>query len=178
MRRAPVAAFFAGALLMSCTHAPDAGQLTAIDRLITATDGAALTLNELDRGRYALADSLFALQADRYAARFDDTLSRAEAQALGSQWTTLSRASELGREHERVLTEAIAAGERLRRLRNDVANGALGSGEAGPLIAQEQRLHAEVMAAVHAVMDNYRLLQQAWDRRDTVELMLSNAQAR
>lgn len=178
MRRAPVAAFITGALLMSCTHAPDAAQLTAIDRLIAATDGAALTLNELDRGRYALADSLFAQQADRYAVRFADTLSRAEAQALGSQWTALSRAADLGRDHERALAEAIAAGERLRRLRNDVAAGALQREQAEPLIAREQRLHAEVMAGVHAVMDNYRLLQQAWDRRDTVETMLANAHAR
>jgi hypothetical protein len=174
MRCTPGTALLLAVLPLACAHAPDTAQLTAVDQLITANDGAALTLNELGRQRYLLADSLLTLDSDRFAARFADTLTPPSAQALGSQWLTLRHATTMGRDHERVLGELVLAGERLRMLRADIAAGALDAGESAALIAAEQKHHTDVIGGVHAVIDNYRLLQQAWDRRDTVEQLLAN----
>lgn len=175
IRSACSAAFTASALLMACAPDPDPAQLSAVDQLITATDGALLTLNELDRNRYLRADSLFALSEERFRARLSDTLAPTAAQALGSQWIALRGAAAMGKGHERILAELSAAAERLRLLRTDLAAGAISPEGGRPLIAAEQRRHAETIAGVHAVMDNYRLLQHAWDRRDTVEALLANA---
>lgn len=169
-------AFATSALLWSCVQPPDPAQLTAMDQLITATDGALLTLNELDRGRYTLADSLFGMEESGFRARFADTLSKTEARALGNQWIALSRAGAMGTDHMRVLDELGSTAERLRSLRKDVADGAFSGKEAMPLIAEEQRRHIGLMSSVHAVMDNYRVLQQAWDRRDTVTALLAQQQ--
>lgn len=167
------AALLTGAVLQSCTQPPDPAQLTAVDQLISATDGALLTLNELDHERYVRADSLFDGEEARFTARFGDTLSRPEAKALGSQWIALSRAGSMGSDHMRTLAELASTTERLRALRNDIATGACGSDDASNYIAEEQRRHIGLMGSVHAVMDNYRLLQQAWDRRDTVTALLA-----
>lgn len=166
-------AFATSALLLSCDQPPDTAQLTAVDQLISATDGALLTLNELDQERYVRADSLFAGEEKDFAARFTDTLSPVEAKALGQQWIALSKAGGMGSDHMRTLTELAATTERLRTLRKDIADGAFNRDKAAPLIAEEQRRHIGLMGSVHAVMDNYRLLQQAWDRRDTVTALLA-----
>lgn len=174
MRSTTGSALLLAALLMACARNPDPDQLTAVDRLITATDGATLTLNELGRQRYELADSLLAQDSARFALRFQDTLEPSSAQVLGGQWLTLHHAATMGRDHERVLGELILAGERLRLLRNDIATGAVAAQQATAMIAAEQKYHAELIGGVHAVMDNYRQLQHAWDRRDTVEKLLAN----
>lgn len=174
MRSVLGAAFLLSASFLACTHAPDPAQLTAVDQLITATDGAALTLNELDRGRYGRADSLLQVHGAALTQRFGDTLRRDEARALGLQWIALTHADRMGDDHERVLADLTASGERLRLLRNDLATGAITAEHGKAAIAMEQKHHTEVINAVHSVMDNYRMLQQAWDRRDTVHVLLAN----
>ena len=168
--------FAACALFTACGQVPDPAQLTAVDQLITATDAAVLTLNELDRSRYARMDSLFAGERTRFDARFADTLGRDAAGMLGSQFILLRAAGTMGKDHERVLARLIEDSERLRWLRNDLANNALDAKEAAPLIAQEQRQHADVISGVHAVMDNYRLVQHAWDRADSVATLLADTE--
>ncbi|MCB9183291.1 MAG: hypothetical protein H6591_05185 [Flavobacteriales bacterium] len=166
-------AFATSALLWSCAQPPDPAQLTALDQLISATEGALLTLNELDQARYERADSLFREEETDFRERFSDTLSRPEAKALGNQWITLSEAADMGAGHAHALATLDATSERLRALRQDIAEGAFSTAEAQPLIAEEQRRHIGLMSSVHAVMENYRLLQQAWDRRDTVTALLA-----
>jgi hypothetical protein len=107
--------------------------------------------------------------------RFTDTLGRREAQALGNQFIALRAARAMGADHLRLQAALGTSRERLRTLRNDLASGAISTGHGAGLIAHEQRLHAVHIAATHAVMDNYRLLQKAWDRRDTVQVMLAQA---
>ncbi len=165
------------ALLVACAKAPDQHQLSAVDQLITATDGAALTLNELDRSRYEEAVSMLTSDSAAYAWRFSDTLRPEEARVLGSQWTTLRGASTMARDHERVLAELIASAERLRALRNDLLSGAMDAARAASIIADEQKHHTEVSAGVLVVIDNYRALQQAWDRRDSVNLLFADTTA-
>lgn len=165
------------ALLLACAKAPDQQQLTAVDQLITATDGAALTLNELDRSRYEEAASMLASDSAAYAWRFGNALRPDEARVLGSQWTTLRGAAAMARDHERVLAELIASAERLRALRNDILIGAMDARSAAGIIANEQERHTEVSAGVLAVIDNYRALQQAWDRRDSVRLLFADTTA-
>lgn len=166
-------AFATSALLWSCVQPPDPAQITAVDQLISATEGAILTLNELDRARYERADSLFHQEESDFLERFSDTLSRPEAKALGNQWITLSEAADMGAGHAHALDALAATDVRLRALRHDIAEGAFSSKEAQPLIAEEQRRHIGLMSSVHAVLDNYRLLQHAWDRRDTVTALLA-----
>jgi len=168
IRKPRQAAFVMCALMSACAKPPDQQQIAAVDQLITATDAASLTMNELNRARYAEADSQRSADSSLYAARFAEALRPEEARALGNQWVALNGAHAMARDHERVLIELIASAERLRALRHDIANGAFDREQAAPLIATEQQLHTEMIGGVHAVIDNYRLLQQAWDRRDTV----------
>jgi hypothetical protein len=63
--------------------------------------------------------------------------------------------------------------DRLHTLRTDLANGALAPVDARAHIAQESRTVGQLMAALDTVIDNYRAAQLAWDRRDTVERLLS-----
>ena len=169
------AAFALSALLLACTKPPDQQQIAAVDQLIAATEAASLTMNELSRARYAEADSQRAADSALYAARFAEALRPQEARALGNQWVALNGAHAMARDHERVLIELIATAERLRALRHDIATGAFDREQAAPLIATEQERHAQVIGGVHAVIDNYRLLQQAWDRRDTVAMCLAHS---
>ena len=87
----------------------------------------------------------------------------------------------MGHDHDRVLASAGDADERLRALRSDLAHGAIGTDELGPLLAQEQRSHLVLMEAVHATIDNYRALQRTWERADSAAIFLAertNATAR
>lgn len=177
IRTLPVPAFALCALVAACSQAPDPAQLTAVDQLISATDAALLTLNELDRERYLRTDSLLSEQQSGFAARFDDTLDRTAALALGSQYVVLRAAEQMGADHERVLAEIGSASERLRSLRNDLAAGAIEPKSAIALIATEQQQHAALIGAVHRVIDNYKLVQQAWDRRDSVAVLLAGMYA-
>ena len=170
-------AFASCALVVACAEAPDTAQITAVDQLISATDGAMLTLNELDRERYVRSDSLFTLQQAGFADRFNDTLDREAATALGNQFLALRTASVMGEDHVRVLDDLIASGERLRALRSQLAQGTMRRTEGANAIAAEQAHHTALIVGVHAVMDNYRVLQRAWDRRDSVANWLADAQA-
>lgn len=161
-------------MLMACEQPANPAQLGALDNLISATDAAMLTLNELDRGRYDRSDSLFASQQAAFSDRFRDTLGRDAAQALGAQFVTLRSAAVMGNEHERVLTEIAANLERLRKLREDIATGALEASQSAPYLKEEQQRHTAAIEAVHRVIDNYKLIQHAWDRRDTVDLLLAD----
>lgn len=176
IRTARQMAFASCALLLACRQAPDPAQLSAVDQLISATDAAVLTLNELDRRRYERSDSLYAGQRTAFSERFTDTLPRAAAGALGQQFITLRAAASMGAQHEHVLDQLIASSERLRNLRNDISGGALDAQQAALDIDGEQRHHASSIEAVHRVIDNYRTLQQAWDRRDSVMVLLANTQ--
>ena len=175
IRTVQFATFASCALWVSCKpQAPDPAQLTAVDQLISTTDAAMLTLNELDRGRYLRSDSLFVQQRVGFVERFRDTLDPRSAQALGDQFIALRASHEMGADHERLLDEIGTTSERLRTLRNDLANGAIKVHDAAPIIASEQKRHTLLIDAVHRVMDNYRVLQHAWDRRDTVAMLLSD----
>lgn len=173
IRTVHLATFASCALWMACRQAPDPAQLTAVDQLISATDAAVLTLNELDRGRYRRSDSLFADQQAGFASRFEDTLDRSAAKALGDQYIALRASSTMGADHERVLAEIATSSERLRTLRADLAIGAIQKEKGALLITHEQERHTALIEEVHHVIDNYRTLQQAWDRRDTVAVLLS-----
>jgi hypothetical protein len=177
IRTAYLIAFTSCALVVACAEAPDTAQITAVDQLISATDGAMLTLNELDRERYQRSDSLFTMQQASFADRFADTLGRDVAKTLGNQFLALRTASVMGEDHVRVLDDLIASGERLRALRTQLAQGTMRRAEGANAIAAEQAHHTALIVGVHAVMDNYRVLQRAWDRRDSVSNWLADAQA-
>lgn len=160
-------------LLGSCSRSPDGNRNAALDDLITATDAAMLTLNELDRGRYIRTDSLFETERPYFLRRFEDTLDRERAQLLAEQYVALRAARDMGHAHDRVLAAAVEAGERLRALRMDLAHGAIDLDELGPLLAGEQRSHLVLMEAVHVTIDNYRTLQRTWERADSAALILA-----
>lgn len=166
-------AFALSALLMACAAPPDPQQLTAVDQLISATDAASLALRELDGARYERADSIFGQQDSALRARFQDTLDGGTARPLASQWIALRHAQAMGAEHGRVLHELLTSAERLRTLRGDLAKSAIGPKEATVIIAAEQQRHTALIEGAHGVMDNYRILQRAWDRRDTVLALLA-----
>lgn len=163
-----------GALAMGCAPAkPDPAQLSTVDSLITTTAAALLTLNELDAGRYHRLDSTYEATSSTFRARFNDTLDRTSARVLGDQYLLLRGARKLGDDHLRVTTDLRSTSERLHALRNDLAQGAIAPGKAGNLIDRERTQHAALTDEVYLVIANYRAVQQAWDRRDTVEQLLS-----
>ncbi|MBL0127165.1 MAG: hypothetical protein IPP83_06825 [Flavobacteriales bacterium] len=170
------AALLLGVLVVGCAEPAQPAQLTAVDQLIFATDGATLTLNELDRERYDRSDSMFAFQQPLFTDRFTDTLNPVAAQALGSQYISLRASANMGRDHVRVLDELITTSARLRILRKRLADGTMDRNDGATAIAAEQQHHTAVIVGVHVIMDNYRQLQRAWDRRDTVNTLLALGQ--
>jgi hypothetical protein len=161
------------ALVMSCSEAvPSAAQLNTVDSLVTATDAAVLTLNELDQGRYDRMDTLFQQHQARFLERFKDTLDPNSAHVLGDQFLQLRSARQLGEDHVRVMSDIAAASERLRALRTDLANGAIDTVAAAAIITNEERRHTALLDAVRAVIANYRSVQLAWDRRVEVDSLL------
>ncbi len=174
IRTAPLFAFTSCALWAGCHQAPDPAQLTAVDQLITTTDAALLTLNELDRTRYHRSDSLYQDQRGSFAMRFRDTLDRSTAKALGDQFISLRASQEMGTAHERTSADIAASSERLRTLHTDIANGAIDKEQAASLVTGEQQRHTTLIEAVHRVIDNYRMLQLAWDRRDSVAALIAD----
>ena len=174
IRTVHLLAFASCALWAGCHQAPDPAQLTAVDQLITTTDAALLTLNELDRTRYHRSDSLFQEQRDSFAMYFHDTLDRYPAKALGDQFIALRASQEMGAAHERMIADIATSSERLRTLRTDIANAAMGKAQATSIVAAEQQRHTIMIEAVHRVIDNYRLLQLAWDRRDSVASLIAD----
>ena len=175
IRTVHLAPFASCALLVACRQAPDPAQLTAVDQLISATDAAVLTLNELDRGRYRRSDSLFRDQQAGFASLFEDTLGRHAATVLADQYIALRASAAMGSDHERLLADITSSSERLRVLRSDLSNGSIQKEKGALLIGHEQQRHTAIIEEVHHVIDNYRTLQQAWDRRDTVAVLLSEA---
>ena len=81
----------------------------------------------------------------------------------------------MGSDHERLLADITSSSERLRVLRSDLSNGSIQKEKGALLIGHEQQRHTAIIEEVHHVIDNYRTLQQAWDRRDTVAVLLSEA---
>lgn len=163
-----------GALAMGCAPAtPDPAQLSTVDSLITTTAAALFTLNELDAGRYHRLDSTYEATSSVFRARFTDTLDRNSARVLGDQYLLLRGARRLGADHLRVANDLRSTSERLHALRNDLAQGAIAPEKALDLIGRESTQHAALTDEVYLVIANYRAVQQAWDRRDTVEQLLS-----
>jgi len=167
-----------GALAMGCAPAtPDPAQLSTVDSLITTTAAALLTLNELDAGRYDRLDSTYEAANSMFRARFNDTLDRNSARVLGDQYLLLRDARKLGDDHLRVVSDLRSTRERLHALRSDLSQGAIAPIKGTDIIDRERTQHAVLTDEVYLVIANYRAVQQAWDRRDTVEQLLS-AQAR
>jgi hypothetical protein len=92
---------------------------------------------------------------------------------LGDQYLLLRGARRLGADHLRVANDLRSTSERLHALRNDLAQGAIAPEKALDLIGRESTQHAALTDEVYLVIANYRAVQQAWDRRDTVEQLLS-----
>lgn len=163
-----------GALALGCAPAPpDPAQLATVDSLITTTAAALLTLNELDAGRYARLDSLFRSADAHFRDRFNDTLDTATARLLGDQYLLLRQAGRIGDDQLRMATDLATTKERLHALRTDLAHGAIAPADARTHIDQESRTVGRLMAALDTVIGNYRAAQLAWERRDTVERLLS-----
>jgi len=165
---ATLAALVCGVQAPACRHAADPERSRAVDTLITSLEAATLTLNELDRGRYHRADSLFQAEGALFLDRFRDTLDRGAADALGNHYLVLRAAKAMGEDHDRTLAELLTAITRLKALRTDLASGALGADEGRTAIATERLAYRDLEANVHRTIDNYRTVQRAWEDRTRV----------
>ncbi len=168
-----VAALAWGAVALACRQPADAEQIRSVDGMINNVEAASMTLNELDRGRYDRADSVFRQNAPRFAERFIDTLDRPGATLLGNHYLVLRTAYAMGQDHDRVAGELAEASQRLRSLRTDLANGVLDPQRGAMAIATERLLLHDLEANTHRLIDNYRTLQRTWDERQAVDSMLA-----
>ena len=156
-----------------CRTPADPVQLRAVDSLITTVDAAMLTLNELDRARYRRTDSMFQAQRPMFETRFQDTLDRATADALGNQFIALRGSAEMGAVHDSVLSDLTAATERLRALQLDLKNGAMEPEAGRPVISNEFKVWTSLESSVHGVIDNYRVVQHAWENVAHIDSLLA-----
>lgn len=170
---AAIAALALNGFLHSCRTAPDPAQLRAVDSLITSVDAAMLTLNELDRARFQRTDSMFQAQRALFETRFQDTLDRATADALGNQFIVLRGSAEMGKAHENVLIDLGATAERVRALALDLKNGAMEPEAGRAALANEYKAWASLDSSVHVAIDNYRLVQSAWDNAAHTDTLLT-----
>lgn len=160
-------------LALGCRPAADPAQLKALDSMITNTEAASLTLDELDHGRYLRADSLFRTLQQRFADKFRDTLGREEALLLGNHYLVLRAARTMGNDHLALRSTLEATAVRLRDLRRDLESGSMDQEQGAAAIARERLLMQDVEADVHRALDNYRTVQRAWEERTMVEPLIA-----
>lgn len=161
-------------LATGCQHTTAPQHVTTVDSLLTTTNGALLTLRELDPARYDHLDSVYQALLPAFLASFKDTLPADQAHLLVDRFLAMRAAARMGND-QRTLEQRLAFRmARLDTLRVDMAAGALADGAVRAAIQAEQRLanfeHEQVLSA----LDNYRLAQQVWDQRDTVRSLLSD----
>ncbi len=173
IRHAALLALGAMGLTAGCRGTADPAQMQAVNTLITEAEAAMLTLNELDRGRYHRADSVFRAQLHRYDDAFADTLGPEAATVLGQHYLVLRSAGAMGRDHDRIMAELRTTGDRLRDLRNDLATGLIDPARAATAIATERTLLRELMRNVQRCIDNYRLVQRTAGAQPKVDSLLA-----
>lgn len=157
----------------ACRTAPDPGHMQAVNDLLSQAEAAVLTLNELDRGRYHRADSIFRQEHRRFDAAFMDTLERGPATILGQQYLALRAAAAMDMGHGRVLDELAVTTERLVALRSDLSNALIDPHRAATAIATERTLLRELMLNVQVSIDNYRMMQRTAEQHTAVDSLLS-----
>ncbi len=170
---AAIGALAVNGFFQGCRTPADPAQLRAVDSLITTVDAAILTLNELDRARFLRTDSMFKAQRPLFETRFQDTLDRATADALGNQFIALRGSAEMGQAHENVLSDLSASSERLRALQLDLKNGAMEPDAARAVIANEFKTWTSLETSVLGVIDNYRVVQRAWEQMAHIDSLLA-----
>jgi hypothetical protein len=168
------AALTLGVLATGCQHSTSPQYLSTVDSLITTTNGALLTLRELDPARYDHLDSLHHQLLPSFLDRFDDTLPPDRADLLADRFLVLRAAARMGSDQRSLEQRLAYRVARLDTLRSDLAVGALAEGEVRSAVQAEQRWADFDHAQVLNVLDNYRMAQQAWEQRDTVLTLLAD----
>lgn len=148
-------------------------QVKAVENLITRVEAAHLTLNELDRGRYGRAEAVFRSEADRFTARFQDTLDPATAEAMVTHFRVLRAAGSMGESHDLLVERLADDRERLRHLHADLLSGAIGAEEAREIIAREAQRVDALDPPVQAVIANYKAVQRTWDELPRIDSLLA-----
>ena len=160
-------------LVNSCRRQADEQNLRKVDSLITTVDAAIMTLNELDPGRFERAHAAFAVREPLFKERFADTLDRRSAEVLGDQYLALQAAGGMASDHVRTLQELAGSAERLRKLHQDVGNAAMGMEEERSAIGTEEQIHELLQANVQRTIQNYRTIQQAWEKLPATDSLLN-----
>ena len=162
-----------GVLATGCQRTTAPQHVTTLDSLRTSTNGALLTLRELDPSRYDLLDSAYHALLPSFLERLDDTLRPEQADQLVDRFLVFRSAERMG-EDQRMLEERLAIRyARLDTLRGDLAIGALPDGQVREAIRTELGLARFEHEQVLSVIQNYRTAQQAWDMRDSLTALLS-----
>ena len=161
-----------GGLGNACRRSADERNLEKVDSLITTVDAAIMTLNELDAGRFERAHAAFSEREPLFKARFADTLDRKSAEVLGDQYLALQASGTMATDHLRTLQELAGSAERLRSLRQDVINAAMGSEEERTAIGTEEQVHGLLQANVQRTIQNYRTIQDAWEKLPVTDSLL------
>lgn len=147
------------ALAHACRTPVDPGPLHTVDSLITFTEAALLTLNELDTVHYAEAEAFHARHAGTVDSLLHDTLDSAHAELLVNTALVVRQASRMANDHRRVAGDLVATSERLRALRSDIEKRAIAAAEAQQAVAHEHSIAVDLDTAMHRLLDNYRNLQ-------------------
>jgi hypothetical protein len=170
---ASLTAFACSGLASACRTPASEAQQRTVDGMITRVDAAMLTLNELDKGRYSRAAALFRSENPRFIQRFNDTLDRATAERLGNHFNVLRASGDMGQDHDLVLVELGRTSERLRALRQDMTNRAIGSDEVEGFLRTEAQRMDGLDGMVAQVIANYRSVQGAWDDLGAIDSLLA-----
>lgn len=169
---AAVFALGVGTTVVSCRRAADPRQIAEVDSLITAMDAARLTLNELDLERYAAADSILRSTRTLFLKRFADTLDRTSAATLGDQFVQLREASRRADDHRQVQDAATNGVLRLKKLKQDLAAGALPEEDIARALLNEANVAEAIEHGVMQVITNYQSNQRILDRQHLVDSLL------
>jgi hypothetical protein len=166
------------ALTQACRTPADPGQLLAVDDLITRTDAALLTLNELDTAHYAGAEAFHAAHAGTLDSLLHDTLDDAHAELLVNAAIVMRHVPHMADDHRRVAADLQAAAQRLRALRTDLERGAIPPDEGAPLVERERAMAVVRDTATHRLLDNNRILQGLTARFPQLDSLLLHTPGR
>jgi len=171
---AGLVALVASTTVSSCRRAADPQQLATVDSLITAMEAARLTLNELDTQRYAKADSILQRTRGLFLRRFNDTLDKATATQLGAQFVELRETSRREADHLATQQNLSESTIRLKRLRNDIAQGALPEEGIVNALRQEARAAEHAEKNLLLVIENHQATGRSLQLQPTVDSLLAD----
>lgn len=176
MKHRPRILILLSAIAVASCHRPDPLKVAAAQHLLATCDSLIASVNSTDTTVYHHMGSVFAMQRDRFASRFRDTLGTTTAMLLGNYHRAMTGPlPQVLAGRGKVLADLASARMRITALHHDLSAGLLQELEADKALQQERGILLQLR--VHtSVLDHARdAVDRAWADHTAVDSLLAIA---